>query len=274
LTRKRRPLCAGGSEGGRSSILNRKMIFVAYSHRDEQWFKELRIMAAPLRKYGDLIPYSDRDVKPGDDWRQSIKNLLDNATIAVLLVSHHFLESKFIMEVELPELLKARDTRGLRVIWVLISDCLFEDTPIESIQSPLSIEVAMDAMPVSKKNAALKRVCGAIREAFERPVLDPALKGRQVKQKMENLNLLLRPSTRRTEIYARSDNSEDWYHQGAVPAGKQHCTCYFGYDKTVPGAGFHITAITTEAPIPSQGGKPGRLPEFRTKADPVRGRRR
>lgn len=88
---------------------------------------------------------------------------------------------------------------------------------------------------------------------------------------MENLKLLLRPCTRRAEVFIRADNSNDWYYQGWIEAGKQSCTCYFGNDKTPPKVGFHIIAMTTEAQVPNQGGKPTKpLPSYRKLSNEVR----
>lgn len=247
------------------------MIFVAYSHKDEKWLTELDIMAAPLKKYGGLRPFSDKDIKPGEDWRSRITVLLKSAAVAVLLVSRHFLSSNFIMNVELPEILKARKERGLKVVWVLVSHCLWEDTDLEPIQAVLPTSVALQDMSESSSAAALKKVCGDIKEAFEKPALDPALHGTLVTRKMGDLKLLLRPCTRRAEVFIRADNSNDWYHQGWIEAGKQHCTCYFGNEKTLPKVGFHIIAMTTEAQFPNQGGRPTKpLPSYRKLSNEVR----
>jgi hypothetical protein len=48
----------------------------------------------------------------------------------VLLVSADFLASDFIASDELPELLQAETQRGLRIIPVIVSPCLFSSTPI------------------------------------------------------------------------------------------------------------------------------------------------
>lgn len=247
------------------------MIFVAYSHKDAKWLNELEIMAAPLKKYGGLRPLSDKDIKTGADWRKSIDSLLNNAAVAVLLVSRHFLNSSFIMDVELPAILKARKNRGLKVVWVLVSHCLWEETPLEKIQAVLPTSVALQDMSESSVSAALKKISLAVKEGFDQPAIDPALNGRPMAQKVENLKLLSRPCTRRVEVFVRADNSGDWYHQGAIEAGQQTRTCYFGHAKTPPKRGFHIIAMTTESRVPHQGGKPTKpLPSYQKLSNEVR----
>jgi hypothetical protein len=108
-------------------------------------------------------------------------------------------------------------------------------------------------------------------KSAETPKLDPGLKGKKVLRKMEDLKILAKPAIRPTEIFIRPDNSADWYHQGPVLPGKVTRTCSFGNDKTAANTGFHIKALTTDLPVPHQGGKPTKpLPKSRTQSEEVR----
>jgi hypothetical protein len=250
------------------------MIFVAYSHRDADWCEEVVTMAAPLMRYGGLQSFSDSDIAAGSAWRSTIRKALDKSAAAVLLVSRHALSSKFIMDTELPYILTARKDRGLVLLWILVSDCLFEKTPLEPIQAALPTSAPLEGMSRADRSKALKKLCEKIDTAwrnFERPRLNLALQGRKMQKRVENLQVLSRAATRRTEIFVRPDNQADWYHQGPVLAGEVARTCHFGHPNTKPGTGFHILAITTDSPVPHQGGKPTNpLPKFRTRADGLR----
>jgi len=65
-------------------------------------------MAAPLTKTVGVRIFSDTEIIPGVSWDSTIQNALEKATVAILLVSRHFLGSQFITDVELPCLLQAR----------------------------------------------------------------------------------------------------------------------------------------------------------------------
>lgn len=228
-------------------------------------------MAAPLTKFGGMQVFSDSDIAAGASWPSTIQKALDKAVVAVLLVSRHFLKSSFIMDVEVPYVLKARTTRGLAVLWVPVSHCLFEETPLHHIQAAIPTGTPIEDLSDSRRNAALKTICRKTADAWrtaETPKLDPALAGRNVPAKVEDLKLLVRPAIRRTEIFIRPDNSADWYHQGPILPGHTSRTCHFGNEKTKSGTGFHILAMTTDAAVPHQGGKPTKpLPQARTRSN-------
>jgi hypothetical protein len=250
------------------------MIFICYSHVDANWCQDLLTMAAPLTKYGGMQIVSDADIAAGAAWRSTIQKWMDKATVAVLPVSRHSLASNFIMEIELPYLLMARKNRGLEILWFLVSHCLYEKSPLQPIQAALPTSKPLEDMTEANRSAALKILCQHIERAWmasETPKLDASLGGRKVQKKMEALQLLRRPASRRTEIFIRADNSGDWYHQGAVLPGNVSHTCHFGADTTTPGTGFHIIAITTELAVPHQGGKPTiPFPICRTRSEEVR----
>ena len=89
----------------------------------------------------------------------------------------------------------------------------------------------------------------------------------KLSRKVQDLQVLSRPATRRTEVFIRADGSEGWYHQGPILPGRMKLTCYFGGEKTKPGTGFHIRAITTDEVIPPQQGKPTKpFPKSRTES--------
>jgi hypothetical protein len=250
------------------------MVFVCYSHKNVKARDKFRTMFTLLRQYGSHMDFSDQEIEAGDLWKKVILAFLEKATVAVLLVTAEFFDSRFIRDVELPYLLKMHQEGSLTIIWVPVSPSLHEETPLGSLQAALPAGKTIREMPKGERDAAWKKVCQRVKEALiarETPAINTALEGTKVPRRVENLQVLSRSATRRTEVFIRADNSAEWYHQGPILAGKMKLTGHFGNDKTKSGTGFHIRAITTDEPIPHQQGKPTKpFPKVRTESARVR----
>jgi hypothetical protein len=109
-------------------------IFISYSHKDDKWRNELTEMLGRSLT-SQLKIWHDKQIQPGDEWRENIQKALGSARAAVLLVSNNFLNSDFISKNELPPLLEAAKSGGCRLLWIRVGECIVEDTPIEKYQA-------------------------------------------------------------------------------------------------------------------------------------------
>jgi hypothetical protein len=96
-------------------------------------------MMAPIlsRNDQDLALWDDSLIRPGVMWRDEMEKALAQARVALLLVSANFLASEFVMRVEVPALLRAAKDEGVPILWVSLSPCLWEKTPISEYQALL-----------------------------------------------------------------------------------------------------------------------------------------
>ena len=99
--------------------MSKPTVFIRYSHKDERWKDRLVTHLDVLQRQGYLSVWQDRLIDAGDPWGPEIQKAMDQASLAVLLVSAHFLTSDFILKREVPYLLK-QQKRGLRIFPVIV----------------------------------------------------------------------------------------------------------------------------------------------------------
>jgi tetratricopeptide (TPR) repeat protein len=141
-------------------------VVISYSHKDQKWVDHLKTMGGPIKS---IEVWYDREIEPGEEWRKEIKEKLEAANIAILFVSEYFLDSKFIKENELPPLIKAANERGVIILWIYVSECLYEEIKeIEKRQAAHDISKPLDSLSESELNKVLKQICMKIKEAAEK----------------------------------------------------------------------------------------------------------
>lgn len=106
----------------------RTKVFISYSHQDAEWLNRLRVHLRPLERYCGIDIWDDTKIVPGSKWKEEIKNAIDAAKVAVLLVSADFLASDFIATDELLPLLEAAEKDGAIILPVILSPSRFLKT--------------------------------------------------------------------------------------------------------------------------------------------------
>lgn len=149
-------------------------VFISYSHEDKKWLDRLQKMLKPLLRNHPISVWDDTKIRPGARWKEEIEQALSNANAAVFLVSPNFLASDFITDKEVPKLLESAREKGLHILWILLSDCLWNETEISSYQALHSPASPLDSLEESEVNTALVAVCKEIKRVLAPPApIDP-----------------------------------------------------------------------------------------------------
>jgi serine/threonine protein kinase len=149
--------------------MNRDQVFISYSHQDQVWLDKLQIILKPLQRQGLLDVWADTRIQPGEIWREAIRQSLQRAKVAVLLVSPDFLASDFITTYELPPLLEAASQDGLTIFWIPLRPCLYEVTAIARYQAARDPKTPLSMLPPEQQEAALADIARALRAAYGFP---------------------------------------------------------------------------------------------------------
>ncbi|MFM7549299.1 MAG: toll/interleukin-1 receptor domain-containing protein, partial [Cyanobacteriota bacterium] len=138
----------------------RRGLLLCSSRADRKWVERLtRVLAPLLQGTGqELRLWDESTFQPRHSWREEIATALAEAKVALLLVSPNFLASKFVMLQELPKLLAAAEADGGRVLWVSLSPCLVEHTPIGEYQALLPPGQSLDGLVWLRRQQALKTI--------------------------------------------------------------------------------------------------------------------
>ncbi len=146
----------------------RRQLFISYSHRDSAWVERLRTMLRPLEQRYGLERWDDSRIQPGSLWRQEIEKALGSAQVALLLVSSDFLASAFVTRSELPPLFHAAKEEGLRILWVPLRPCLWQDIPeIEQFQAVIHPGRTVAEMSEVEQERAFVQIAQEIKTAFQ-----------------------------------------------------------------------------------------------------------
>lgn len=94
--------------------------FICYSREDVTFHDELVEQLEVLRYHAGFSFWSDILIEPGRPWRKEIREALDTARAAILLLSRGTMTSDFVLEEELPQILERWNQKELLVFPVYI----------------------------------------------------------------------------------------------------------------------------------------------------------
>lgn len=165
------------------------LVFICYARADnespdpnERWLDRIRVTLNPLERRGLITIWTDQNTEIGVAWDQTIKQKLEQARAAVLLVSPSFMGSQYIYEQELPILLKRAKEEGLIVLPVILrkSDLKApffyideadqrQEFRLSSLQVPNWGNKPLNAMSQAEQDETLQKIYVRLKEIVENP---------------------------------------------------------------------------------------------------------
>lgn len=100
-------------------------VFVSYSHKDSQYLGDTSLLGfirGGLEKDGAEF-WVDTRLTAGEQWDDEIRTQLEQADIALILVSQSYLDSEYCTNVEAKDFVERSKAHGLTVVPVILSPC-------------------------------------------------------------------------------------------------------------------------------------------------------
>jgi predicted acylesterase/phospholipase RssA len=154
----------------KNESIKRSQVFISYSHRDKPWLDKLKTSLKYLERFTGIKAWDDTAIAPGDEWNQEIEQALVAAKVAVFLVTPHFLASDFIQDREMRYFMEISAQEKVPILWVAVSDTLYEKTPLQALQCANNPNKPLDKLSEAEQNSELKAICQAIIHAMQAPL--------------------------------------------------------------------------------------------------------
>lgn len=147
----------------------RDSVFVSYARADQKRVKWIDRLDLHLRQIPGLSTriWNDSRIEAGVDWRQEIELGLASAKAAVLLVGPNFLVSRFVLENELPPLLKAAEEEGVRIFPLITDPSAYEESVLGRYQSFNDPKKYLSKLSGPEQNETLLALARAVAKVFE-----------------------------------------------------------------------------------------------------------
>jgi hypothetical protein len=143
----------------------RKTVFVSYAHQDRRWADELMTFLAPWIRNKRVDLWDDSRIQLGANWKAEIEKAIDEAAVAVLLVSKDFLSSEFIWKEEVPRILERAHRAQIRVAWIAVGHSGVEATPLWEFQAVNDPSRPLDSLRREERDKTMVDIAKAIADA-------------------------------------------------------------------------------------------------------------
>ncbi|MCP5365525.1 MAG: toll/interleukin-1 receptor domain-containing protein [Hyphomicrobiales bacterium] len=155
-------------------------IFISYSHKDEPdpnlhpgkeaWLTFIKSHLEPAVAHDQFEVWDDRRIYGGGNWRAEIEDALNRCAVCIFLVSRHSLSSRFILDVEIRQMLERRHAQGAHIFPIVITSC---DIGAAEWLMNLNLRprdgTALALYTESRRDKVMSDLAKEIREILQRP---------------------------------------------------------------------------------------------------------
>jgi hypothetical protein len=105
-----------------------KKAFFSYSQKDRAYLDAFLSHLSPLRRNGKIQAWEDHLLKGGEEWDAAIKQNLAAADLIFLLLSSDFLNTDYILDVEIKIAMERHERGEAIIIPIVLRPCDWKDS--------------------------------------------------------------------------------------------------------------------------------------------------
>jgi TIR domain len=109
-------------------------LYFSYSHRDQEFVERLTMHLKPLEYRHAIRIHYNKMIEPGERWESALSAALEASDIVLFLISADFLASEYVYK-EIESALALQQSKGLRIIPVILRPCDWSGTPLSQFQA-------------------------------------------------------------------------------------------------------------------------------------------
>ncbi|MEW8693596.1 MAG: SUMF1/EgtB/PvdO family nonheme iron enzyme [Candidatus Thiodiazotropha endolucinida] len=167
-------------------------LFISYAREDRPIAETLHAYLKPLIAQGKLQVFIDtEEIEKGEEWHKKITDQLHHADAFLFLISQHFFRSNYVIETELPAMIKRYREEQVECWPFLVSDYPWDDFVIDGFKlagfqaiGPFDSNkglTPLNALPAHDQESQFRSVYTEVRNWIEKLELE-------VQQKQEALS--------------------------------------------------------------------------------------
>lgn len=145
---------------GEDEIIERKKVFISYSHDDEEYKNKLEDHLKILSYKRDLEVWDDRKLGIGDNFDELIIKKIDEVDIIVILISSSYFASNYCMKKEWNYI---KEKYIGKILPVIVRDCLYDEM-LEGIETITMPQNSMSLDQLLNKDREYRLIANEIRK--------------------------------------------------------------------------------------------------------------
>lgn len=152
-----------------------KKVFISYSHEDHKSLKELQKHLKIFEELGAIDVWDDTKLKEGENWRAKLDAALEEASVAIVLLSSSYLSSDFARRIEFAYFIESVKKRKMEMVPIVLSDCAWDKLDGLADFQVFGKDVAVTELTKPKRAKIWNKIAKRVEEVAEeqRPRMVP-----------------------------------------------------------------------------------------------------